>query len=174
MNLKRTSLVLLLVGFFLTGSSTFCHASDPQETCPHPEIQKGTILEMAKQSGKFTILLKALEITELTQELEKEGPMTLLAPTDDAFRRMSENERNDLLNDKAYLRDLVLLHVIEGAVKIEDAISREKVISREGDSLFFYKDAAGTFVNDSKVIMADIEATNGVVHVIDTVLFPWK
>lgn len=174
MNLKRTSLVLLLVGFFLAGNATLSRACDQQDSCPHPQIQKGTILEMAKQSGKFTFLLKALEITGLTEELEKEGPMTVLAPTDDAFRRMSEGERNDLLNDKAYLRDLILLHVVDGSVKVEDAISREKVVSKEGDSLFFYKDEAGTFVNDAKIIMADIEATNGVVHVIDTVLFPWK
>lgn len=173
MNLKRTGLVLLLVGFFVAGITPRSYASD-QGTCPHPEIQKGTIFEMAKQSGKFTILLKALEITGLTEELQKAGSITVLAPTDDAFRRMSEGERNDLLNDKEYLRDLILLHVIDGAVKVKDAVSREKVVSREGEDLFFYTDEAGTFVNDAKIVMADIEATNGVVHVIDTVLFPWK
>jgi uncharacterized surface protein with fasciclin (FAS1) repeats len=66
------------------------------------------------------------------------------------------------------------MHVIDGAVKIKDAVAREQVQSKEGETLFFYTGAAGTFVNDSKVIMADVEATNGVVHVIDTVLFPFK
>ncbi|MFM8268787.1 MAG: fasciclin domain-containing protein [Pseudomonadota bacterium] len=172
MKLKR-NLILLLVGLCVAGMSPRSFASD-QGKCPHPEIKKGTILEMAKQSGKFTFLLKALEITGLTEEFQKEGNITVLAPTDDAFRRMSERERNDLLTDKEYLTELLLLHVIDGSVKVKDAIAREKVVSKEGETLFFYKDASGTFVNDAKIIMADIEATNGVVHVIDTVLFPWK
>ena len=174
MNLKRTSLILLIIGFFVAGLTPLSYASDQGEARPHPEIKKGTIFEMAKQSGKFTILLKALEITGLTEELQKEGSITVLAPTDDAFRRMSDGEREDLLKDKEYLKDLILMHVIDGAVKLKDAVAREKIISKEGEELFFYTDAAGTFVNDSKVIMADVEATNGVVHVIDTVLFPWK
>ena len=174
MKLKRLSAILFMIGFFVAGINSVSIASDQGETRPHPQITKGTILEMAKQSGKFTILLKALEVTGLTGELEKEGPMTVLAPTDDAFRRMSADELDALLNDKEYLRDLILVHVIDGALRIKDAVAREQVVSKKGDTLFFYTDDSGTFVNDSKVIMADVEATNGVAHVIDTVLFPFE
>lgn len=138
------------------------------------QVTKGTILEMAKQSKKFNILLKAIEIAGLKEEFDKAGPFTVLAPTDDAFRRMSQQELDDLLADKEYLRDLILLHVIDGSVKINDMIARSELKSREGETLFAYKNESGSFVNDSKVVMADIEATNGIVHVLDTVLFPWK
>jgi len=163
-----------LAGMSLAGTAlASSHQGDTR--CPdHPQVTKGTILEMAKQSGKFNILLEAIEVAGLTEEFEKAGPFTVLAPTDDAFKRMSEQELNDLLRDVNYLRDLILLHVFDGAEKISNMIARSELTSREGETLFVYKNDSGTFINDSRVIMADIEATNGIVHVLDTVLFPWK
>lgn len=168
-----TAFSLAILGTHPASALTSSCSGETQ--CPdHPQVTKGTILQMAKQSGKFNILLKAIEVAGLTEEFDKEGPFTVLAPTDDAFKRMSEQELADLLKDVEYLRDLLLLHVVDGAEKINDMISRSEMPSREGDTLFVYKNDSGTFINDSRVLMADIEATNGIVHVIDTVLFPWK
>lgn len=168
-----TALSLVALGSQPGNALASCHSDNTQ--CPdHPQITKGTILQMAKQSGKFNTLLKAIEITGLREEFEKEGPFTVLAPTDDAFNRMSEQELDDLFKDVEYLRDLILLHVFDGAEKINNMIARSELTSREGDTLFVYKNDSGTYINDSRVIMADIEATNGIVHVVDTVLFPWK
>jgi len=169
-------LVLGLSLVCLAGSSSVfaSNQNGDDQKKDEPQVTKGSILQMAKQSGKFNVLLKAIEVAGLTEEFEKEGPITVLAPTDDAFKRMSQQELDDLLADKEYLRDLVLLHVVDGAVKMNDMIARTELKSREGDTLFVYKNEAGTFVNDARVIMADIEATNGIAHVIDTVLFPWK
>lgn len=170
--IKKTVLGLFAV-CLLGGVSAPSFSTDQGDAC-HPQIKKGKLLDMARQSGKFTLLLKALEITGLDKELDKEGPLTILAPTDEAFKRMSQEEIQALLKDKEYLTELLLHHVIEGAVKINDAVAREVVVSMEGQELFFYRRDTGTFVNDSKILMADIEATNGIAHVIDTVLFPMK
>ncbi|NBX81669.1 fasciclin domain-containing protein [bacterium] len=167
-------IVLGLFAVCLLGGVSATSFSTEQGDACHPQIQKGKLLDMARQSGKFTLLLKALEITGLDKELDKEGPVTLLAPTDEAFKRMSQEEIQALLKDKEYLTELLLHHVIEGAVRVNDAVAREVIVSMEGQELFFYRDEAGTFVNDSKIIMGDIEATNGIAHVIDTVLFPMK
>lgn len=177
MNIPLNRWFVLAVSLFClvgTGSVFAANQNGDDQKKDEPQVTRGSIIEMAKQSGKFNILLKAIEVTGLTEEFEKEGPVTVLAPTDDAFKRMSQQELDDLLADKEYLRDLVLLHVVDGAVKINDMIARTELKSREGDTLFVYKNEAGTFVNDAKVLMADIEATNGIAHVIDTVLFPWK
>ena len=173
MNQIRKTVLGMFAVCLLGGMSVPSFSTDQGDAC-HPQIKKGKLIEMARQSGKFTLLLKALEVTGLDKELDKEGPLTLLAPTDEAFKRMSQEEIQALLEDKEYLAELLLHHVIDGAVKINDAVAREVIVSMEGQELFFYRRDTGTFVNDSKIIMADIEATNGIAHVIDTVLFPMK
>jgi uncharacterized surface protein with fasciclin (FAS1) repeats len=173
MNLKNKTFFALALGLFVAGVATKSVATI-QSVESRPEVTKGDILDLAKQCGKFTILLTAIERAGLTEEFKKEGPFTVLAPTDEAFKRMSEGELEDLLKDKDYLKSLLLVHVIEGQTRIRDAVMREELRSIDGTPLFFHTNEAGTFVNDSKIIMADIEATNGMVHVIDTVLYPFK
>lgn len=173
MKLRNKTFFLFALTLFVTGIATKSIAT-LQNVESSPEVTRGTILDLAKQSGKFNILLRAVDEAGLTEELKKEGPFTLLAPTDDAFKRMSEGEIEDLMKDKEYLKSLLLVHVIDGRTKIKDAVIREELVSADGTPLYFYTNEVGTFVNDSKVIMADIEATNGIVHVIDTVLYPFK
>lgn len=139
-----------------------------------PDVTQGDIIDLAKQSGKFNILLRALEETGLLEQLRQEGPITVFAPTDDAFRRMDSYELNELFKDKEYLKSLLLVHVVDGKIKIKEAVERTELVSREQVPLFVYTNDSGTFVNDAKVIMGDVAAKNGIVHVIDTVLYPFK
>ncbi|NBX92539.1 MAG: fasciclin domain-containing protein [Proteobacteria bacterium] len=173
---NRFLLTLLGVAFFLSASAGYARqsyvvGSDEQDKCH--QIKKGTIVEIAKASGKFTILLKALEKTGLMESIDQaQGPLTLFAPTDDAFNQLAQSEMEALMNDKELLKDVLLYHVVEGRLTVKEATSREVVQSAEGDDLFFFRDEKGYGVNEANIICADIEASNGIVHVIDYVLFP--
>ena len=172
MKSKTTLFISFLYGALLLISPNTLAAGKKMHTVP--DVTQGDVIDLAQRSGKFNILLRALEETGLMGELKKEGPITVFAPTDDAFNRMDSYELNELFKDKEYLRSLILVHVVDGKVKIKEAVERMELTSREVVPLFVYTNESGTFVNDAKVITADLETKNGIVHVIDTVLYPFK
>lgn len=176
MNFKKSSFILAITGLVFIATSSFAKTERSfvadGDQC-HQQAKKGTILEMAKASGKFNTFLKAIEVAGLTESIEQAtGPITVFAPTDDAFKLLNQSEIDELMNDKEFLKDVLLYHVVDGRLSMKDATAREVVRSVEGDDLFFYRDEKGYSVNEARILCADIEATNGIVHVIDYVLFP--
>jgi transforming growth factor-beta-induced protein len=133
-----------------------------------------TIVEIAVEDGRFTTLVTALQEAELVEALQSEGPFTVFAPTDDAFAALPEGALDELIADKEALTNLLLYHVLEGKVMSTQAIelAGQQVEMLSGENILISLDGEILKVNDSAVIIPDIEASNGVIHVIDAVLLP--
>lgn len=131
------------------------------------------IVETAAEAGNFTILKKALKATGLDETL-KGGNFTVFAPTDDAFKKLPEGTLDSLLNDKEALKKILLYHVVEGKMMAKDVVSKSELKTVQGTNAAIYNkpEKNKVKINGSKIIKTDIEATNGVIHVIDTVLLP--
>lgn len=144
----------------------------PEEPPPPPAPTKD-ILTTATDAGNFTTLLAAIEKAELTETLKGAGPFTVFAPTDEAFAKVPKAELDKLLKDKKKLAAVLNYHVVAGSVKAADVAAMPTAKTVNGADVTV--DAtSGVKINDATVISADIMTTNGVVHVIDTVLMPPK
>jgi uncharacterized surface protein with fasciclin (FAS1) repeats len=129
------------------------------------------IISVAQKNGSFSTLLKALEDTDLVNALNGEGPFTVFAPTDEAFAAIDENILKKLLGDKDKLTEVLKYHVAEGLYTSTDLEGTARLTTLEGDDLMV--DASnGIRVDEATVRNADIEADNGIIHVIDQVILP--
>ncbi|AFY82506.1 fasciclin domain-containing protein [Oscillatoria acuminata] len=136
-------------------------------------MSQQTIAEIAAGSDSFTTLTTALEVAGLTDTLSGEGPFTVFAPTDEAFAALPEGTLEQLLQpeNRALLVEILTYHVVEGSVMSGD-LSTTEVPSVEGRSINVTVDEGSVRVNSANVVQADIEASNGVIHVIDQVIIP--
>ena len=130
-----------------------------------------TIVETAVAAGTFTTLVAAVTAAGLVDTLNSEGPFTVFAPNDDAFAKLPEGTVESLLNDIPQLTKILTYHVVSGAVHASDVAGMSSAKTVEGSELAF-DTSDGVKVNDATVVAADIDASNGVIHVIDTVLMP--
>ncbi len=139
------------------------------ETAEAAELK--TIPEVAIEAGNFTTLVKALQAAELVDTLSGEGPFTVFAPTDEAFAKVPAADLEALLADKEKLTQVLTLHVVSGKVMSSDVAGIPEAEAVSGGTLTF-DTSDGVKVNGATVTTADIEASNGVIHVIDTVILP--
>ena len=141
-----------------------------------PSEGPGTILEVAQGAGSFETLITAIEAAGLENTLaDDSGQFTVFAPTDAAFAALGENTIAELLGDISTLADILAYHVIaDQAVDANTAISLNgsDVEMLNGDTVSISVQDDVLYINDSAVIVADITAANGVIHVIDAVLSP--
>ncbi len=137
--------------------------------------QTGDIVDTAVAAGSFKTLAKALEAAGLVDALKGEGPFTVFAPTDDAFAKLPAGTIETLLRpeNKDKLKAILLYHVVPGKVVAADVV---KLNGKEPKTLQGGKvkisTKHGVMVDNAMVIKTDVLATNGVIHVIDTVLMP--
>lgn len=145
----------------------YCYIPEEPEPCQ-------TIAEIAVGSNDFETLVAALVAADLVDVLADEdgGPFTVFAPTDDAFANLPDGLLDDLLCDTNALTDVLLYHVAAGAVFSGDLFDGQRIETLEGSRVKVSISGGTVKINDSKVIIPDIEACNGVVHVIDEVLVP--
>ena len=132
------------------------------------------IVETAVAAGDFTTLTVALESAGLVETLKGDGPFTVFAPTDAAFRKLPAGTVENLLKpeNKDQLTKILTYHVVTGKVPASDAQKLDRAKTLEGSS-FKIRSASGKLhVDNAMVVKADISASNGVIHVIDTVLIP--
>lgn len=130
-----------------------------------------TIVETAVAAGNFTTLATALEKADLIKTLSGEGPFTVFAPTDEAFAKVPKAALDALLAKPEELKAVLLLHVVAGKVMAADAAKLKEAETVGGTKLPI--DATdGVKFGGAKVVTADIAASNGVIHVIDTVILP--
>lgn len=130
-----------------------------------------TIVDIAVEDGRFTTLVAAVTAADLAETLSGEGPFTVFAPTDDAFAALPEGTVEGLLEDIPTLTSILTYHVVPGAVMSGDlsdgmmpeTVNGQTVSIGVGD---------GVTVDGANVVLADIEASNGVIHVIDSVILP--
>jgi uncharacterized surface protein with fasciclin (FAS1) repeats len=134
------------------------------------------IVDTAVAAGTFKTLVTAVTAAGLVDTLKGDGPFTVFAPTDDAFAKLPKGTVEGLLKDIPKLTAILKYHVVEGAVKAADVVVHKNITTLQGQDVKI--DAAKWHlhktvkVNSANIIKADIEADNGVVHVIDGVLLP--
>ncbi len=133
--------------------------------------QKADIVDTAKSAGSFNTLVTAIEAAGLTDTLKGAGPFTVFAPTDEAFAKLPAGTVDALLKDKKKLAKILTYHVVPGTVMAKD-VKPGKVTTVEGSRLNITKGTAGVKVDSANVVATDVQASNGVIHVIDTVVLP--
>ena len=132
------------------------------------------IAEVAIEAGNFTTLVAALQAADLVATLKGPGPFTVFAPTDAAFAKLPAGTVEALLNDKAALSAILTYHVVPGRVTAGQIVSANgaKPATVNGKTVDVVVRDGMVYVNGAQVTTADIRASNGIIHVIDTVLLP--
>jgi len=136
-----------------------------------PEMPK-SIVDIAVEDGRFTTLVAAVQAAGLAETLSGEGSFTVFAPTDDAFAALPEGTVETLLADIPALTDILLYHVVEGAVLAADVVKLSNAMTLQGQSVDISAEGGKVMVDGAEVIITDIQASNGVIHVIDSVILP--
>jgi transforming growth factor-beta-induced protein len=168
--------------FALSAAVLFVAAPAPSQagetpTCSGPVAHTETtadIVDTAVKAGSFTTLVKAVQAADLVETLKGKGPFTVFAPTDAAFAAVPADTLNALLADKAALTKVLTYHVVPGRITAADAMKADWAETAMGQSLRIQSDANGVTVDGARVITADIETSNGIIHVIDRVILPRK
>ena len=129
------------------------------------------IVDTAVAAGSFKTLATALKAAGLIDTLKGPGPFTVFAPTDEAFAKIPKADLDALLADKAKLTKVLTYHVVPGKVMAADVVKIKEAKTVEGQMVRI-DTSNGVKVDNARVVKADIEASNGVIHVIDSVILP--
>jgi uncharacterized surface protein with fasciclin (FAS1) repeats len=129
------------------------------------------IVETARDAGEFTTLIAAIDRAGLESTLAGEGPFTVFAPSDEAFAQLPEGTVDSLLAEPDKLASVLTYHVVPGRVTAADVVGLATAPTVQGEELPVSVDGS-VHVDGARVISADIEASNGIIHVIDRVLLP--
>ena len=156
-----------------TGEETQNEEPQAQQEEPAPEPQTPNIVELAMSNDNLSTLVAAVKAGELVETLSGEGPFTVFAPTNDAFAALPEGTLDNLLKpeNKSQLVNILTYHVVPGKVMSTDLYDDMIATTVQGGELTVSVGDA-VMVNDATVVQADVDASNGVVHVIDKVILP--
>jgi uncharacterized surface protein with fasciclin (FAS1) repeats len=132
------------------------------------------IVDTAVAAGSFKTLAKALEAAGLVDTLKGPGPFTVFAPTDEAFAKLPAGTLESLLEpaNKEKLRRILTYHVVSGKVMASDVVNLESAKAVSGDTITIKAHGGAVHVDNARVTATDVAASNGVIHVIDTVILP--
>ncbi len=155
--------IVLFISLFSFGSAYANHHG-----------MKKDIVDVAANNDAFSTLVAAVKAAGLVDTLKSEGPFTVFAPTNDAFAKLPAGTVDDLLKpeNKDKLVAILTYHVVAGKVMAKDVVGIEKAKTVEGQDIMIKVEGDKVMINDATVIGVDVEASNGVIHVIDTVLMP--
>lgn len=129
------------------------------------------IVDTAINAGTFNTLVTAITTAGLDTTLKGPGPFTVFAPTDEAFSKLPSGTFESLLEDILQLRKVLEYHVVSGKVMAADVVKLDSATTASGETVKIDA-SSGVKVNDATVVTPDVEADNGVIHIIDTVLIP--
>ena len=163
--MKKLALIVLVL--FMTTSLVA-----QMDTKMVKNAAKNDIVQTAISAGNFTTLATALTEAGLVDALKGEGPFTVFAPTDEAFKNLPKGALDNLLKDKEALKNVLLYHVVSGNVSSAQVVDLDKATTLNGSDLKIKTENGKVMINDADVIGADVEASNGIIHVIDKVLLP--
>jgi uncharacterized surface protein with fasciclin (FAS1) repeats len=150
---------------------------------PQQPQEMQNLLETARSSGDFTLLIKAIDAIGLSDTFtNEEGQLTVFAPNDEAFRKLPTGTLDELLKDLPRLKNILSYHVVNRKIKLDEIRSMSmdgrtpNLMTLQGSQLVVKTQRnnlmKSEYVNDSKIVKSDIEARNGVIHAIDRVLMP--
>lgn len=139
---------------------------------PAMRAQDKDIVDTAVGAGSFTTLVAAVKAAGLVDTLKGAGPFTVFAPTDDAFKKLPAGTVEGLLKDPEKLKKILLYHVVSGKVMAADVVKVKSAKSVEGANIRVKVEGSTVMVNNATVVKTDIACSNGVIHVIDTVIMP--
>ena len=159
-----TVLSLALASTSLAGSAEKQHGSAMTGS-------KKDLVEVAVEAGSFNTLVAALKAAGLVETLKGDGPFTVFAPTDAAFAKIPKADLDALLADREKLTAVLTYHVVSGRVTAKDVMQLRTAKTVQGQSVTIAT-GDGVKVDGASVTQADIQASNGVIHVIDTVILP--
>lgn len=153
---------------------TFLAVVAATTAAPARAQQSKDIVDTAVAAGSFTTLAKALQAADLVATLKGPGPFTVFAPTDEAFAKLPAGTLDTLLKpeNKDTLRRILTYHVVAGEVRAADVVKLSSAKAVSGDTIAVNVKDGKVHVNDANVVKTDIQATNGVIHVIDKVILP--
>jgi uncharacterized surface protein with fasciclin (FAS1) repeats len=155
---------LAVAASLLIGTPGARNGSEPEPTM--------NIVETAVAAGSFNTLVAAVKAAGLVETLSGEGPFTVFAPTDEAFAQIPADQLNALLADKEALTAVLTYHVVAGKVMAEDVVKLSSAPTVNGQSVKIEVREGKVMIDGAEVTTADIDTTNGVIHVIDRVIFP--
>jgi len=135
------------------------------------EKKQSDIVDIAVSNDSFSTLVTALQTAGLVETLQSDGPFTVFAPTNEAFAKLPAGTLESLLADKEKLTQILTYHVVSGKVTSSQVAGLDSATTVQGGNVKI-DTSNGVKINDATVVQADIEASNGVIHVIDTVLIP--
>ena len=165
----------LVAGVAACSSDSDSNADKPSTTTKAMMAEKcdNTIVDVAVGNGDFTTLVKAVQAAGLVDTLNGEGPFTVFAPTDEAFAKIPAADLAAILADKDKLTSILTYHVVPGKVLAADLKPGEQYVTTvEGsEAQVIVNDEGATYV-DANIVATDVEACNGVIHVIDAVVLP--
>ncbi|OMO22184.1 fasciclin domain-containing protein [Vibrio lentus] len=161
-HLSKTLSVLVATLLF----TAFAHAN-------HHEMKKD-IVDVAVENGSFTTLVAAVQAAGLVDTLKGDGPFTVFAPTDEAFAALPEGTIEMLLKpeNKDKLVAILTYHVVPGKIMAAEVMKLSSAETVQGETVMVAIDDGNVMINTAKVVIPDVKASNGVIHVIDAVLLP--
>ena len=169
---------LLVVATIAVASVSFAQKKDtkaPEAAKEAPAAAAKDIVDTAVAAGSFNTLATALKEAGLIETLKGKGPFTVFAPTDEAFAKIAKKDLDALLKDKKKLTAVLTYHVVSGSVMAADVVKMKdgsKVKTVEGREFTLGLKDGKVSVDGANVVKTDIAASNGVIHVIDTVIMP--
>jgi len=148
------------------------HSSAEHANTADEPAAKADIVDTAVGAGSFSTLVAAVKAADLADVLKSEGPFTVFAPTDEAFAKLPPGTVEDLLKpeNKDKLKAVLTYHVVAGRVGSAEVVNLTEADTVQGSKLLISATDAGVRINDANVIQTDVNCTNGVIHVIDTVI----
>jgi uncharacterized surface protein with fasciclin (FAS1) repeats len=166
MKLMKTALLSLLMGFGASAAMAHNHADKA--------MAPGTIVEVAAGNSDFSTLVAAVKAAGLVDTLNSKGPFTVFAPTNAAFAKLPAGTVESLLKpeNKDKLVAILTYHVVAGKVKAAEVVKLKSATTVNGKAVSIAAGHHGVKINDANVTATDIKASNGVIHVIDSVLIP--
>jgi len=167
-NIKSLTVICLLLGLI------FIQAGCEDKADAGYGPRKMDIVDTAASAGNFSTLVTAIKAAGLVDTLKGSGPFTVFAPTDEAFAKLPKGTLEDLLKpeNKEKLASILTYHVVPGKVSAAEVVKLNSAKTVNGKSVHIRTKHRDVLVNSSEVIKTDIDCTNGIIHVIDTVLMP--
>jgi uncharacterized surface protein with fasciclin (FAS1) repeats len=164
--MKRTLMTAVVLGL-VVGIGSF-----PSGTAAGADEPKKDIVDTAVGAEQFKTLVAAVKAAELVETLKGEGPFTVFAPTDEAFKQVPKETLDALLKDRKALTSVLTYHVVPGKVMAADVVKLDSAKTVQGKTIKIVTKDGKVTVNGANVVKTDIVCKNGVIHVIDAVLLP--